>query len=62
MVISVAYDDENGWPVSADGQGDSLVLIDLMTDPYDPKNWRASVQVNGSPGADDYILRPLMDR
>jgi len=61
-VISVAYDDGNGWPITADGRGDSLVLIDPTADPYNPKNWRASVQVNGSPGADDYILQPLINR
>jgi hypothetical protein len=50
VVVSVAYDDENGWPVSADGRGDSLTLAHPDGDPNDPKNWRASQQVNGSPG------------
>ncbi len=53
VLISVPYDDENGWPVSPDGRGDSLVFIDLDGDPHDPKNWRASAGLHGSPGADD---------
>jgi hypothetical protein len=52
-LISLNYDDENGWPVSPDGQGDSLVIIDPSADPADPKNWRASAQVGGSPGQDE---------
>jgi hypothetical protein len=52
-LISVLYDDENGWPVSPDGRGDSLVFINLDGDPHNPENWRASAQLHGSPGADD---------
>jgi len=53
VIISVPYDDENGWPVSPDGRGDSLVLINLDGDPHNPENWRASAKLHGSPGADD---------
>jgi hypothetical protein len=53
VVLSVAYDDENGWPVSPDGRGDSLVLVHPNSDPNDPKNWRASANINGSPGEAD---------
>ena len=53
VVTSVPYDDENGWPVSPDGRGDSLVLINLDGDPHNPENWRASAKLHGSPGADD---------
>jgi hypothetical protein len=53
VLISIPYDDENGWPVSPDGRGDSLVFINLDGDPHDPKNWRASADLHGSPGADD---------
>jgi hypothetical protein len=51
VVIEVEYNDEYGWPVSADGRGDSLTLIDATGNPSDPKNWRASINLNGSPGA-----------
>jgi hypothetical protein len=53
VVVSVAYDDENGWPISPDGRGDSLVLVNPNGDPDDARNWRASVHLNGSPGADE---------
>ena len=53
VIASVTYDDENGWPLSPDGWGDSLVFIDLDGDPNAPKNWRASPKLNGSPGADN---------
>jgi hypothetical protein len=57
-LISLAYDDENGWPVSPDGRGDSLTFIALEGDPNDPRNWQASGQVNGTPGFDESALRP----
>jgi hypothetical protein len=53
VVVSVAYDDENGWPISPDGRGDSLVLVNPDGDPDDPRNWRASAHLNGSPGVDE---------
>jgi hypothetical protein len=53
VVISIKYDDEFGWPVSSDGRGDSLVLINLDGDPNDPENWRASSNLDGSPGIDE---------
>jgi hypothetical protein len=52
-IISFEYDDEHGWPVSADGQGDSLILTDLALDPNEPAHWRASPTLNGSPGVDE---------
>lgn len=51
VLIEVEYNDENGWPVSADGRGDSVVLFDPIGDPNDPRNWRASTNLDGSPGA-----------
>jgi hypothetical protein len=50
LLISVTYDDDNGWPLSPDGRGDSLVLHNPAGDPDDPKNWRASLELYGSPG------------
>jgi hypothetical protein len=52
-MVSLEYDDEDGWPASPDGRGDSLVLIDQNREPNNPKNWRASTNLNGSPGADE---------
>jgi hypothetical protein len=51
------YDDDPPWPTSPDGGGYSLVIIDPLGDPSDPANWRASLQVGGSPGGAD-VARP----
>jgi hypothetical protein len=53
IITSVTYDDEQGWPISPDGHGDSLVLVKPEGDPNEPQSWRASVQLHGSPGSDD---------
>ncbi len=53
LLTSVTYSDDTGWPISPDGRGDSLVLHNPAGDPDDPKNWRASDQIYGSPGAID---------
>jgi hypothetical protein len=57
IVASVAYDDEDGWPLSPDGRGDSLVLVNPTGDPNDPLNWRASINIYGSPGANEPELK-----
>jgi hypothetical protein len=49
-VVAVHYDDEAGWPMSPDGGGYSLEIIDSRGDPNAPANWRASSAVNGTPG------------
>jgi hypothetical protein len=51
VLVSLAYDDENGWPFSADGHGDALVSINAAGDPAQPQNWRVSRYPNGTPGA-----------
>jgi hypothetical protein len=48
-LAAVTYDDERGWPLSADGLGDSLTLVEPEGNPNDPLNWRASRQLYGSP-------------
>jgi hypothetical protein len=53
IFIEVEYNDSSGWPISADGRGDSLTLVDQDGVPGDPKNWRASTNLYGSPGAAD---------
>jgi hypothetical protein len=52
-VFSVTYDDQLPWPLAADGQGSSLVLVDPAASPNTPGNWIASAQFNGSPGGPD---------
>lgn len=50
-LIELTYGDEQGWPISPDGRGDSLTLVDESGNPGDPRNWRASARLYGSPGA-----------
>jgi hypothetical protein len=51
--LQLAYDDNYGWPLSADGAGDSLVLNDPLGDMDSAHNWRASTTLYGTPGADE---------
>jgi hypothetical protein len=53
IFIEVEYNDSNGWPISADGRGDSLNLVNQAGVPGDPQNWRASTNLYGSPGEAD---------
>jgi hypothetical protein len=50
IIATVSYGEANGWPLSADGQGDSLELIDPAVSPNLAKNWQASPHLGGSPG------------
>lgn len=53
-IIEFDYDDNSPWPVSADGGGYSLVLVDPTNGaPYDASRWRASTLSGGSPGSND---------
>ena len=52
-IISIDYKDTPPWPISPDGFGHSLVLLDPAADPDDPEAWRASSALHGSPGQDD---------
>lgn len=54
-IVAVHYDDENGWPATADGGGASLEIIDPRGDPNAPANWRAS----GTPGLAPTAPPPL---
>lgn len=47
QLLSVTYDDEAGWPVSADGLGDSLVRVNCLGDADDPRNWDVSNDIDG---------------
>jgi hypothetical protein len=48
-LTSISYDDENGWPLTPDGRGDSLELVRVEADPNDPKSWQASSHLYGTP-------------
>jgi hypothetical protein len=63
LLDALAYDDDNGWPLSADGVGDSLVRVEeaqAAGQPEDsPAAWRASAHRYGSPGAADGVRVPV---
>jgi hypothetical protein len=46
-IFNVVYDDQLGWPAAADGDGASLQLHDLMTDPSQPEAWTAAEPTPG---------------
>ncbi|MFP6873268.1 MAG: lamin tail domain-containing protein [Verrucomicrobiales bacterium] len=49
------------WPSEADGEDRSLVSLDPNGNPdeEDYRNWRPSINLNGSPGADEPLPSPL---
>src|SRR5690606_37484426 len=46
-VLEITYDDGNGWPVEADGDGPSLQLVSAIGDPNLPENWEAAAPTPG---------------
>lgn len=57
-VLSVLYDDEDGWPTAADGGGATLELVDPEGDPSAPASWRVSSRAWGTPGLPPAPWRP----
>jgi hypothetical protein len=53
VITAVTYRPADGWPVTAAGQGDALVLVDATGDPNVGRSWRASRNLYGSPGEDE---------
>ncbi|MDF7825738.1 lamin tail domain-containing protein [Pontiellaceae bacterium B12227] len=55
VISSVKYDDHEPWPLPPDGYGFSLVPTNSnpILNQDNPEVWRASANVNGSPGMDD---------
>ena len=51
VVDAVDYRPAASWPPAADGHGASLELRDPALDNTDPRHWRASPHLGGSPGA-----------
>jgi len=47
----IRYNDKQPWPVAADGSGAALAKRDELRDSSLPENWRASLEVGGTPGA-----------
>jgi hypothetical protein len=58
LIQQLTYDDEGSWPQRADGGGSSLEVIDLAADLADPRNYRSSDDVGGSPGTTSAGVTP----
>ena len=50
-VSLVVYGDEYPWPETADGLGPSLERVSPLREENDPRAWRASLSIDGTPGA-----------
>jgi hypothetical protein len=56
-IVDFTYDDKAPWPVTPDGYGPSLVLMQAGSrDPSLSWNWRPSEDMGGTPGADAIYL------
>jgi hypothetical protein len=54
----VRYDDDEPWPLAADGQGPSLERIAGAGFGNEPLNWAASLVSGGTPGAPNSVSPP----
>ena len=56
-LFNLHYNDKYPWPVSADGEGYSMVVKSDLPgiDICDSLNWTRSARINGSPGIDESI-------
>ena len=60
VLLDAHYDSQAPWPYAADGLGHSLVMVRPSYGESDPRAWRASDLIGGSPGsADSYGKEPL---
>ncbi len=57
----IEYNDAGGWPETPDGDGNSLVPVELnpTNDQNSAEFWRASYYAGGSPGEDDLLISPV---
>jgi hypothetical protein len=53
LLLEVPYTDHAPWPLTADGEGHTLVLARASWGEADPRAWSASQQPGGSPGRAD---------
>ncbi|HEY2952276.1 MAG TPA: lamin tail domain-containing protein, partial [Verrucomicrobiae bacterium] len=54
LMDEMEYNDKEPWPVGADGSGASLAKVNPMTASGPASNWRASAQIRGTPGAENF--------
>lgn len=54
LMDELAYGTEDDWPVAPDGAGPSLARRVRNLATADPANWRASSQIGGTPGRENF--------
>ena len=57
LIFSFSYGDGPPWPVEADGQGNSIEVVDPQASVNDSANWQVSA-ANGSPGVGGAVVEP----
>src|SRR5213075_783058 len=58
LMDSVTYGVEGDWPAAPDGSGVSLAKKSPFAASGKPENWRASAQIGGTPGAENFPVVP----
>src|SRR6185295_12166200 len=58
IIDEVSYGGEGDWPVAPDGAGPTLARRRANLRSADPGSWRASAQAGGTPGAENFPIRP----
>ena len=53
VIVDVEYNSRGRWSIAPDGTGHSLSKIRPRLNPNQPENWRASIQMGGTPGKDN---------
>jgi hypothetical protein len=49
-LLDITYGTQAPWPTAPDGEGNSLELLDWNGNFNSPTNWRASIELHGTPG------------
>ncbi|MBK7106509.1 MAG: CotH kinase family protein [Ignavibacteriae bacterium] len=60
IIDSLTYDDNLPWPIEADGNGNTLELVDAETDNSVGESWKES-RKNGTPGKVNSVLVSIND-
>jgi hypothetical protein len=58
IMDEVTYGVEGDWPVAPDGAGPSLARRRTNTSGSDARHWTASAQIGGTPGAENFPVKP----
>lgn len=60
LMDEIDYRDSGRWPVGADGSGATLAKIAEDRGDDDASNWRASVEIGGTPGRQNFLSGPTL--